>query len=123
LGRDHFEERRGAVLLRSQQEGWLKVKCSQRAKFPVVGFVKDPGGIAALYLGKQEGNELSYVGKVRTGWSRTVFADLRRKLNEAASPRSKLTKPVRKPKATWVEPSSMSMLSIICRARRRLRAH
>jgi bifunctional non-homologous end joining protein LigD len=105
------------------EEGWLKVKCSQRAKFPVVGFVKDPGGIAALYLGKQEGNELSYVGKVGTGWSRTVSADLRRKLNEAASPRSKLTKPVRKPEAAWVEPSSMPMLSIICRARRRLRAH
>ena len=87
-----------------RNEGWLKVKCSQRAKFPVVGFVKDRGGIAALYLGKQEGSELSYVGKVGTGWSRTVSADLRRKLNEVVSPESKLTKPVRKPKATWVEP-------------------
>jgi ATP dependent DNA ligase C terminal region len=63
-----------------------------------------PGGIAALYLGKEEGSELSYVGKVGTGWSRTVSADLRRKLNEVVSPKSKLTKPVRKPKATWVEP-------------------
>jgi bifunctional non-homologous end joining protein LigD len=40
---------------------------------------------------------------VGTGWSRTVSADLRRKLNEVVSPKSKLTKPVRKPKATWVE--------------------
>jgi bifunctional non-homologous end joining protein LigD len=88
-----------------RSEGWLKVKCSQRAKFPVVGFVKDPGGIAALYLGKQEGKKLSYVGKVGTGWSRTVSADLRNKLNEVVSPRSKLTKSIRKPKATWVEPT------------------
>ena len=87
-----------------RNEGWLKVKCSQRAKFPVVGFVKDRGGIAALYLGKQEGSELSYVGKVGTGWSRTVSADLRRKLNDVVSPEFKLTKPVRKPKAAWVEP-------------------
>jgi len=26
----------------------------QKGKFPVVGFVKDPTGVAALYLGKQE---------------------------------------------------------------------
>src|SRR6266513_3477756 len=87
-----------------RNEGWLKIKCTQRAKFPVVGFVKDPSGIAALYLGKHEGNELSYVGKVGTGWSRTVSADLRKKLNTVVSPKSKLTKPVRKPKATWGQP-------------------
>jgi bifunctional non-homologous end joining protein LigD len=36
-----------------RNEGWIKTKCAQRAKFAVVGFVKDAGGIAALYLGKQ----------------------------------------------------------------------
>jgi bifunctional non-homologous end joining protein LigD len=87
-----------------RNEGWLKVKCSQRAKFPVIGFIKEPSGIAALYLGKHDGKELSYVGKVGTGWSRTVSADLRKKLNEVVSPKSKLTRPVRKPKATWTEP-------------------
>ncbi len=25
------------------------MKCAQRGKFPVVGFIKEPGGIAALY--------------------------------------------------------------------------
>ena len=54
-------------------EAWLKIKTVQKAKFPVVGFVKDPTGVAALYLGKREGNELVYVGKVGTGWSRTVI--------------------------------------------------
>ena len=46
-----------------RNEGWLKIKCSQRGQFPVVGFVKDPGGIAALYLGKRVGKELPYVGR------------------------------------------------------------
>ncbi|MGY4424123.1 bifunctional non-homologous end joining protein LigD [Bradyrhizobium sp. JR6.1] len=55
-----------------RNEGWLKVKTVQREKFPVIGFVKDPTGVAALYLGKQEGSELVYMGKVGTGWSRTV---------------------------------------------------
>jgi bifunctional non-homologous end joining protein LigD len=35
-----------------RNEGWLKVKCVQKGKFPVIGFVKDPSGVAALYLGK-----------------------------------------------------------------------
>ncbi|WP_245309178.1 hypothetical protein [Bradyrhizobium retamae] len=37
-----------------------------------------------------------------------MSAEIRRKLNEVVSPKSKLTKPVRKPKATWVEPSFMA---------------
>jgi bifunctional non-homologous end joining protein LigD len=86
-------------------EGWAKVKTVQREKFPVIGFVKDPTGVAALYLGKREGKELRYMGKVGTGWSRTVSSRIRKQLETVVSPKSKLTKPVRKPKATWVEPS------------------
>ena len=71
----------------------------------VVGFVKDPTGVAALYLGKQEGKELVYMGKVGTGWSRTVSSQIRKQLDTVVSPKSKLTKPIKKPKATWVEPS------------------
>jgi bifunctional non-homologous end joining protein LigD len=85
-------------------ENWQKIKTVQREKFPVVGFVKDPSGVAALYLGKQEGKELRYMGKVGTGWSRTKSAEIRKALDTVVSPRQKLTKPVRKPKATWVEP-------------------
>jgi bifunctional non-homologous end joining protein LigD len=88
-----------------RNEGWLKVKCVQKGKFPVIGFVKDPTGVAALYLGKKEGKELRYMGKVGTGWSRTVSSQIRKQLDTVISPKSKLTKPVRKPKAVWVEPS------------------
>lgn len=86
-------------------EAWLKVKCVQKGKFPVIGFVKDPTGVAALYLGKREGKDLVYMGKVGTGWSRTVSSQIRKQLDTVVSPKSKLTKPVRKPKATWVEPT------------------
>jgi bifunctional non-homologous end joining protein LigD len=87
-----------------RNEAWLKVKCVQTGKFPVIGFVKDPTGVAALYLGKKEGKDLVYMGKVGTGWSRTVSSQIRRQLDTVVSPKSKLTKPIRKPKATWVEP-------------------
>jgi bifunctional non-homologous end joining protein LigD len=68
----------------------------------------DPTGVAALYLGKREGNDLVYMGKVGTGWSRTVSSQIRKQLDTVVSPKSKLTKPVKKPKAIWVEPSFMA---------------
>ena len=86
-------------------EAWLKIKAVQREKFPVIGFVNDPAGVAALYLGKREGKELVYMGKVGTGWSRTVLSQIRKQLDTVVSPKSKLTKPIKKPKATWVEPT------------------
>lgn len=86
-------------------EAWQKIKTVQREKFPVVGFIKDPGGVAALYLGKKEGKELVYMGKVGTGWSRTVSSEIRKKLDTVVSPKAKLTRPIKKPKATWVEPT------------------
>jgi bifunctional non-homologous end joining protein LigD len=88
-----------------RNENWLKIKTVQKGKFPVIGFVKDPTGVAALYLGKKEGNDLVYMGKVGTGWSRTVSSQIRKQLDTVVSPKSKLTKPIRKPKATWVEPT------------------
>ncbi|WP_245313815.1 ATP-dependent DNA ligase [Bradyrhizobium elkanii] len=87
-----------------RNEAGLKVKTVQKGSFPVIGFIKDSTGVAALYLGKQDGEELVYMGKVGTGWSRTTSAQIHKALNTVVSPKAKLTKPVRKPKATWVEP-------------------
>lgn len=44
------------------------------------------------------------MGKVGTGWSRTTSRQIRNALDTVVSPKSKLTKAVEKPKATWVEP-------------------
>jgi hypothetical protein len=41
-----------------------------------------------------------YMGKVGTGWSRTVSSQIRKQLDTVVSPKSKLTKPIREPKAT-----------------------
>jgi bifunctional non-homologous end joining protein LigD len=89
-------------------EVWQKIKTVIRGKYPVIGFVKDPTGVAALYLGKKEGKNLVYMGKVGTGWSRTVSGRIRKQLDSVVSPKSKLTKPVKKPRATWVDPVFMA---------------
>ncbi|WP_346657383.1 ATP dependent DNA ligase [Bradyrhizobium monzae] len=56
-------------------------------------------------LSRQAGCERSAVhGKVGTGWSRTKSVEIRKALDTVVSPKTKLTRPIRKPKATWVEP-------------------
>jgi len=85
-------------------EAWQKIKTFQKGKFPVVEFIKDPSGVAALYLGKKEGKDLVYMDKVGTGWNRTTSAKIHQKLDTVITPKQKLTKTIRKPKATWVEP-------------------
>jgi bifunctional non-homologous end joining protein LigD len=100
-----ISKRADAPYRSERTENWLKIKAIHKGKFPVVGFVKDPSGVAALYLGKKEGNELVYMGKVGTGWSRTVSSQVRKQLDTVVSPKSKLTKPIKKPEATWVEPT------------------
>ena len=99
-----ISKRADAPYRSERNENWLKIKAVQKGKFAVVGFVKDPSGVAALYLGKQEGKDLVYMGKVGTGWSRTVSSQVRKQLDTVVSPKSKLTKPIRKPKAIWLEP-------------------
>ncbi|MBR1255204.1 non-homologous end-joining DNA ligase [Bradyrhizobium sp. AUGA SZCCT0240] len=99
-----ISKRADAPYRSERTESWLKIKTVQKGKFPVIGFIKDPTGVAALYLGKREGKELVYMGKVGTGWSRTVSSQIRKQLDTVISPKSKLTKQVKKPKATWVEP-------------------
>jgi bifunctional non-homologous end joining protein LigD len=93
-------------------EAWLKVKTVQREKFPVVGFIKDPTGVAALYLGKEEAGQFRYVGKVGTGWSRTVSSQIRKQLDTVVSPKSKLTKPVRNQKLLGWSRCSLRISSI-----------
>ena len=91
-----------------RSDAWIKVKCLQRGKFPVVGFVKDATGVAALHLGRQQGKDLVYAGKVGTGWSRTVSGQIRKTLDTVVTTTSKLTRPIRDAKAIWVEPKFLA---------------
>ena len=44
------------------------------------------------------------MGKVGTGWDRTTSGKIRKALDTVVSPKAKLTKLIKKPKTTWVEP-------------------
>lgn len=73
-----------------RSDSWQKIKTSKRETFPIVGYVPAMGGIAALHVARRDGKALRYVGKVGTGFSMKVSADLRRRLDALPAPKTKL---------------------------------
>jgi bifunctional non-homologous end joining protein LigD len=63
---------------------WLKVKCTRRQEFVIVGFTDPAGsrtGLGALLLAVHDASStLRYAGKVGTGLDTRTLADLRRRL-------------------------------------------
>src|SRR5436190_18582780 len=106
-----ISKRADAPYRSERNENWLKIKTVQKGKFPVIGFIKDPSGVAALYLGKREGKDLVYMGKVGTGWSRTVSSQIRKQLDTVVTPKSKLTRLLKKPKVRGSNPNFLPTLN------------
>jgi bifunctional non-homologous end joining protein LigD len=74
-----ISKRADAPYRSERNENWLKIKAVHKGKFPIIGFIKDPSGVAALYLGKQEGMN-SFI------WERWAQAGLARlKPNQKAA--------------------------------------
>lgn len=88
----------------ARTESWIKVKCSRREAFTVVGYAPEGNGlVAALFLARKEGRDLKFVGKVGTGWSMAQSAKLRQRLETMEVDRPVVVVPGR-PKAIWVQP-------------------
>ncbi|MBD9529530.1 DNA ligase D [Paracoccus sp. PAR01] len=62
-----------------RDKGWIKSKCSARQEFVIGGFTLSaatPGAIGSLVLGVHDAGGLHHVGRVGTGFSNRVSADL-----------------------------------------------
>jgi len=57
---------------------WLKVKCTQRQEFVIVGWQESDKrkGFRSLHLAVREGRKLKYAGKVGTGFDAKMIQDL-----------------------------------------------
>jgi len=69
-----------------RSRSWVKIKCLSRQEFVIGGFTDPKGsraGLGALLVGyySDDGRSLVYVGKVGTGYTRTMLLDLRRRLD------------------------------------------
>jgi DNA ligase D-like protein (predicted ligase) len=78
-------KRADAPYVPGRTRNWLKFKCESGQEFVIVGFTDPEGsrtGFGALLLGYYRDGELVYAGKVGTGFSFELLADLRRRLDE-----------------------------------------
>src|SRR3954467_6344338 len=102
-------KRLGEPYRSGRQESWIKLKCKKSETFPIVAFVEKLGArprkVASLYVGRRENGKLVYAGKVRSGYTETTARELRERLDPVIRKTSPLDVTVKKPKATWVEPS------------------
>ena len=106
-----ISKRRDAPYLAGRSRGWLKIKCTQRDEFVIVGYT-DPEGsrthFGALLLASRatQGSVLRYAGRVGSGFTDRVLTDLHRRLRTLERP----TPVVEVPRALtrgvhWVEPA------------------
>jgi len=82
---------RGAPYRSGRGRDWIKSKCSERQEFVVAGFVPSTTSrksIGSLLLGYYEGGKLIHAGRVGTGFTQAVAADLFRRLNKLKQPKS-----------------------------------
>lgn len=116
-----------SVYRSGRQDDWIKIKCAKTDTFPIIAFVEklgaSPRRIASLYLGRWEGDRLLYAGKAQTGFQRRMLYELREQLDPYIRPGSPLSVPIKKPKATWVEPALLAEIEFSAfTAEKRLRA-
>ena len=83
-----------------RNESWLKINSVQGAKFPIVGFVKDPRRRGAAF--RQAGGEGLRLCQVGTGFNRKSSMEIRKKLDAIVSSKSRLGKDPRLKGASWV---------------------
>lgn len=67
----------------ARSDAWLKLKCSQRQEFVVVGFTDRAGAhaeVGGVLLAYHEGGTLRYAGSVGTGWDAKTGRELHERL-------------------------------------------
>ena len=87
---------------------WVKVKCTRRQEFVVIGWIRSQARarpFSSLLLAQHEGGVLVYKGKVGTGFDAATLADLAAKM----APLARKTPPAEVPRgeargASWISP-------------------
>jgi len=92
---------------------WLKVKVRRESEF-VIGGYTDPGGsrehFGALLVGLFDGDKLRYAGKVGTGYTQKILADVAKRLRALKSPTCPFSERPKEKGAHWVRPELVAQI-------------
>jgi bifunctional non-homologous end joining protein LigD len=87
--------------------GWVKATCRQRETLPIAGFALKENRFDGLYIGRRNGGDLIYAGKVDHGFDNVSAKDLQARLK----PLIRKTQPYAikiAHRGIWVEPSLLA---------------
>jgi bifunctional non-homologous end joining protein LigD len=86
---------------------WVKKACAQRETLPIAGFALKENKFDGIYVGRRQGKDLVYAGKVDHGFDAASAKELQRRLK----PLIRKTQPYAKKiahRGIWVEPSLLA---------------
>ena len=99
-----ISKKRGEPYRSGRNAFWVKTKCKKRQEFVVGGFTDSEGarsGLGALIVGSPSAEGLVFCGKVGSGFSERVAADLRQLLDRLEVTDCPF---VARPPASWIGP-------------------
>ena len=103
--RDWFPSALMRLTRSGRNANWTKRTCRQRDTFVLVGVAYTQWGkFDGIYLGRREGKQLLYAGKVENGFDDADEEKLRAVAERLKTRTQPLTKKVHKPKAVWLKP-------------------
>lgn len=97
-----------------RSRSWLKIKCRKEAEFVIGGYTPPSGHrthFGALLVGLYDRHRLRYAGKVGTGYSEGLLADLASKMRPLRTLESCFELPPNEPEATWIQPALVAQIA------------
>jgi len=92
---------------------WLKIKCRKESEFVIGGYTAPEGRrlhFGALLVGLYDGRQLRFAGKVGTGYSAEVLADLAKKMAPIVTQNSPFEPVPRESNVTWLRPKLVAQI-------------
>ncbi|WP_423141448.1 DNA ligase D [Parablastomonas sp. CN1-191] len=104
-----------APYLGKRSQSWVKVKCSLRQEFVIVGWTKSKAKarpFASLLLAQKEGREFVYKGKVGTGFGGALLDDLAARMKPLAAEKPALEVPRAEARQVqWIAPELVAEIA------------
>ena len=97
-----------------RSRSWLKIKCRKESEFVIGGYTAPEGHrlyFGALLVGLYDGRQLRFAGKVGTGYSAEVLAELAKKMAPLATQNSPFEPVPRESGVTWLRPSLVAQIA------------
>ena len=79
--------------------------CRQRETLQIVGYALKENRFDGLFVGRQNGDQLIYAGKVDLGFTPGTVTDVRKRLAPLVQKTQAFSQKIKKPRAVWVKPS------------------